>query len=186
MSAPALLRNPIEDPTVERTSMRIVAAYRDRHTSRLERLFSHAVWLLVVFVVLGGLSMRGVVLVCMSIALITLLGMAWALIRDARLTMVVAEMVALNSPTNTQHARLIGDLLDASHPLPRRVLKDENRLRSVLAATARRVLLDAAPADATDCTRGHTPGCVHHRDLTAWRRWIDQPNPIVRQVTVPE
>lgn len=154
--------------------MRIVAAYRDRHTSRQERLFSHAVWLLVVFVVLGGLSMRGVVLVCMSIALITLLGMAWALIRDARLTMVVAEMVALNSPTNTQHARLIGDLLDASHPLPRRVLKDENRLRSVLAATARRVLLDAAPADATDCTRGHTPGCVHHRDLTAWRRWIDQ------------
>ena len=85
--------------------MRIVAAYRDRHTSRLERLFSHAVWLLVVFVVLGGLSMRGVVLVCMSIALITLLGMAWALIRDARLTMVVAEMVALNSPTTDAAAR---------------------------------------------------------------------------------
>jgi hypothetical protein len=186
MTTPGLWRNPIEDPTVEKASVRIVAGYRDRNVGRLERGFSYAVWLVIVAVVLGGMSMRGLILICMSIALVTLLGLARALIRDARLTMVVAEMVSVDSPGNDQHARLIGDLLDASHPLLKRALQDEDRLRSILAATARRVILEADPVTSTDCSHGHTTGCAHRRDLAAWRTWIDQPNPILRHVTVPE
>ena len=186
MTTPGRWRNPIEDPTVEKTAVRIVAGYRDRHIGRLERVFSYAVWLVIVAVVLGGMSMRGLILICMGIALVTLLGMARALIRDARLTMVVAEMVSVDSPGNDQHARLIGDLLDASHPLLKRALQDEERLRSILAATARRVILEADLVTSADCRHGHTPGCAHRRDLAAWRTWIDQPNPILRHVTVPE